>query len=609
MSWKNRATPVKSQSSGMSWKDRAIESDPSALDVVSDPQLAMETGADMAQVAHQAFTLGHSDEIAGGLTAVVDITKGDDIDKTRRDARETRDAIRSRVSASRERSPVATTITELTTPSALDLIPYGGTLSKILRNPITQGAVAGVGYSDEMKDAGIGAGLGSLMGTVGLGVSKGSKRILLGKSNTASELRQATLGRGAREVKERGLFLNEKPDISLEDIGFFQKPSQMAEFDLNKGKFVAKRDAPPKTWTKEQILLDRSKKATNKLSAEVKDTLRSIPNSEVSFQQYIQQPEIQDALMAISLDEVDPARAADLINKEVEAIKNRFLIMRNDKVPLDALSEFKTLFQTQANYARNAEDTNKESIYKHLARGTRQLIERKASDHHPDVGAKVSKLNGYMSNLIPMAQDIEQGIARRKSDQATGGLLSSFGISSGVAAGRTAEQISATPTAGLMRASIGRAWEKNPRTADVIKRVGEQGLFRTMLPQNETDSPLGRFTSLPEMIMKTRIPRDTKSVLENKELLLEKVALAQPMMYKYVEDIVNTQPERIPEILPAIIQMSPDMFESDEYNRVDGKLINPIDKQKALRDTIKRDDISNSEKVAIMDRISAKGMM
>ena len=55
--------------------------------------------------------------------------------------------------------------------------------------------------------------------------------------------------------------------------------------------------------------------------------------------------------------------------------------------------------------------------------------------------------------------------------------------------------------------------------------------------------------------------------------------------------------------------MSPDMFESDEYNRVDGKFINPMDKEKALRDTIKRDDISNSEKIAIMDRISAKGMM
>ena len=91
---------------------------------------------------------------------------------------------------------------------------------------------------------------------------------------------------------------------------------------------------------------------------------------------------------------------------------------------------------------------------------------------------------------------------------------------------------------------------------------------------------------LPLQLVEYQIPRNSDQILANKDVVLAKIAQMSndPAMTEMFADALNKHPEKLKKVLPALILKFPDLFEPDDYNRVDGKIFDPMMKQKALND-------------------------
>lgn len=116
--------------------------------------------------------------------------------------------------------------------------------------------------------------------------------------------------------------------------------------------------------------------------------------------------------------------------------------------------------------------------------------------------------------------------------------------------------------------------------AQVVKSKQPQAAMTTGLTQNVFKSPL------PMQLVEYQIPRDSNQILQNKDVVIAKIAQMSdnPVMTDMFRDALEKHPEKLPKVLPALIMQFPDLFEPDDYNRVDNKILDPQMKQKALKD-------------------------
>lgn len=173
---------------------------------------------------------------------------------------------------------------------------------------------------------------------------------------------------------------------------------------------------------------------------------------------------------------------------------------------------------------------------------------------------------------------------------------------SGVLGGQRAGQMVSRAYPGMMARNYSRM-EKIPEAM----RQGAQALPL----MNENLTPMDPATrepqSLPEQLVRTPIPRDVDWIVANKDFVLAKVAQMYPDAYDTVNDMISHEPEKLEQAFPALIEMAPEMFEFDKYNRVNGKITSPMDRARAEEDTMRRDDLSNTEKINIINRLNRTG--
>jgi len=116
---------------------------------------------------------------------------------------------------------------------------------------------------------------------------------------------------------------------------------------------------------------------------------------------------------------------------------------------------------------------------------------------------------------------------------------------------------------------------------------------------------------LPLQLIEYQIPRNSQEILANKDVVLAKVAQMSndPKLTEMFKDALETHPEKLTKVLPALVLQFPDLFEDDDYNRVDGKIFDPILKQKALTDIRNSRKYSTREKAQISKRLETEGIL
>lgn len=90
-----------------------------------------------------------------------------------------------------------------------------------------------------------------------------------------------------------------------------------------------------------------------------------------------------------------------------------------------------------------------------------------------------------------------------------------------------------------------------------------------------------------------KIPRNSDQILEQSDMFIAKLAQEirtpdQKILFDEVLDVVTNRPDELSTLLPVIQQSYPNSFKLDKYNRINGYIADPILKQKAIEDMIKK---------------------
>lgn len=136
-------------------------------------------------------------------------------------------------------------------------------------------------------------------------------------------------------------------------------------------------------------------------------------------------------------------------------------------------------------------------------------------------------------------------------------------------------------------------------------KINQSGINKGVAYMNAARNPLAITLASFE------IPRESSAIVNNKDAVLAKLAqeVKTPQEEHYFimfKDVLENQPYRIKEMLPAMVMYFPYLFAQDKYNRIDWK-VDPSMLQKAQQDLKLNKDLSPSDKALKMDDLINKG--
>jgi len=136
-------------------------------------------------------------------------------------------------------------------------------------------------------------------------------------------------------------------------------------------------------------------------------------------------------------------------------------------------------------------------------------------------------------------------------------------------------------------------------------KINQSGINKGVAYMNAARNPLAITLASFE------IPRESSAIVNNKDAVLAKLAqeVKTPQEEHYFimfKDVLENQPYRIKEMLPAMVMYFPHLFAQDKYNRIDWK-VDPSMLQKAQQDLKLNKDLSPSDKALKMDDLINKG--
>ncbi len=187
--------------------------------------------------------------------------------------------------------------------------------------------------------------------------------------------------------------------------------------------------------------------------------------------------------------------------------------------------------------------------------------------------AKYEDLNKQISNMIHM-RDLMQGNLVADGAAAVEFMPSGVSGKSGIVGyAAKAKDRFLKPIGGSMVTNA-------QNSAQVVKSMQPQAAMAQGLIGNTMKAPL------PMQLVSFQIPRDSRQILQNKDIVIAKIAQMSndPNMTNMFKDAIEQHPEKLPKVLPALVMQFPDLFEPDDYNRIDGKILDPQLKAKALKD-------------------------
>jgi hypothetical protein len=185
---------------------------------------------------------------------------------------------------------------------------------------------------------------------------------------------------------------------------------------------------------------------------------------------------------------------------------------------------------------------------------------------------------------------------------------------------KTAGKVSTTP---YLPEVAGRGAISYMRDGKFVSEPNKgQGMFQNVKPAFPFNSnPQEQIRSLPGRnpnsvvgmtpaeVARTRLPRSTEGLLQNKELVLAKLAVngVPDEMIATVAQALNDSPEDIGAVASLVATQFPTIFEKSKYQMFDGKLLNPQERAKAADDTSKRDDLNSIQKAKIISELNKTG--
>ena len=150
--------------------------------------------------------------------------------------------------------------------------------------------------------------------------------------------------------------------------------------------------------------------------------------------------------------------------------------------------------------------------------------------------------------------------------------------------------------------------EKLPeRGRDVLRDISIQAPYKGVPKLLERPTEGRKPQSLPDMLLDTPIKRETSEFTNNKDFVKMKIAQQAPDLLDPITVGMDGDPRLLTDILPALTVMMPSLFEYDKYNRFDGMIKDPQMKGVATKDTMDREDLSNTEKIMIINRLNKTG--
>lgn len=205
------------------------------------------------------------------------------------------------------------------------------------------------------------------------------------------------------------------------------------------------------------------------------------------------------------------------------------------------------------------------------------------------VGAAKGAL-GQMGTTLPNRfANIQQSIATKLS--ANPGAINAIqnAPSNIIAAGRQVNYPSA------MQSQAGRS----PQS------INEQQAVNVPSPQQQLMMRKGFVENLAEF----KIPRTVNGIMQNKELVLAKLAQVtnDQATVDTLRDSLNMHPDLLKSTLPALQMQFPQIFQPNKYmSWSNGRILDPMEVQKAYKEVNDR-GISNTEKVMLQDGLNRDG--
>jgi len=167
-------------------------------------------------------------------------------------------------------------------------------------------------------------------------------------------------------------------------------------------------------------------------------------------------------------------------------------------------------------------------------------------------------------------------------------------------------------TAGIRDLS---ATEKAAVQSGALKSDQNQGRSPQSIPTPIQAQAMGR--GLVENLADYEIPRNTNNILANKQAVLAKVAQVtdNPQIVSMLDDALTKHPDKLDPVIKTMSMQFPNLFVTDKYNRVDGKIFHPdpMIKQQLIQqayDAVKnRENLSNTEKAMLWNGLNKDGSL
>jgi hypothetical protein len=386
-----------------------------------------------------------------------------------------------------------------------------------------------------------------------------------------------------------------------------------------------------------KTLLDRSEQATKKSSSAIADILERIPK-DIDAEEFVNyEPLVADlAALEAELSTEGVKKIGGQIQKEIDNLVEILSNPERGAAPdLLELEEVKRRYQRSADraYKAMAQGDNNPTQFKAakikevFARNLRRFV----LDNIPDEATRESmrELNRMSSKQIPiqriLGRSIDRALVGKSVNPAPVGTGPLYQIS------KMGEVFGASPKGRLSRANIRESFDALP---PLLKESISATPFRLPLVESTrvSESPEGMASletlysaidplskikkepvkepqSIGPMVLDTKLPRSTEYLISKPNLVKAKVlqSAGEEVALQVTEALKEADrgnPRIMQTLMPQLAQMYPEMFEYDEYNAFDGKIIDPAAQSLYRESLSQREDMDELQKTQAIQKFN-----
>ena len=238
----------------------------------------------------------------------------------------------------------------------------------------------------------------------------------------------------------------------------------------------------------------------------------------------------------------------------------------------------------------------------------RKFKERIVSTAPEATREKITRLLGEQSNMLTFLDDVK-GKAFKGEYKPN---LAPATFSVGRAAVEAAQSVGkAFPTERL---NVRRGMDNSPKMMNYVESLSETGTRKLLgmpIGQEQQYREPQSLTPLSDAMQDIKLQPDSNWMLENKPLVkakfIENYADEMPEAVEAIDNILDKNPEKMNDMLPILIQEYPDVFLMDKYNRIDGKISDPMRKAAATSDVYNDQNLTNMQRTALINQLNKTG--